>query len=284
MHLWNAFREGLRELGYVEGHNITLGIRSPEQGPEQLPALAADLVRLKVDVIVATATPGIGAAQRATRTIPIVMAAAIDAVGTGFVASLARPGGNITGLEFLSADLAGKRLQLLRETIPGLSRVAVLWNPSAPEAAPQWKITQAAAQTLGIQLQSLEVRRSDEFASALQAATRKRAGALIMLDDTLLYTHGTKIVDLAAKGRLPVMYGFREHVEAGGLMVYGASLRDLYRRAATYVDKILKGAKPAELPVEQPTKFELVINLKTAKTLGLTIPQSLLQRADEVIQ
>jgi len=283
-HLWDTFRQGLRALGYVEGQNIAVVIRSPEQGPQQLPDLAADLVRLKVDVIVATGTPGIGAAQRATRTIPIVMAASIDPVGTGFVASLARPGGNITGLDLLSGDLAGKRLQLLRETVPGLSRVAVLWNPSAPEAVAQWKITQAAAQTLGMQLQSLEVRRSDEFESAFQAAIRKRAGALILLDDTLLYTHGTKIIDLAAKSRLPVMYGFREHVEAGGLMVYGASLRDLYRRAAIYVDKILKGAKPADLPVEQPTKFDLAINLKTAKALGLTIPQSLLQRADEVIQ
>jgi putative ABC transport system substrate-binding protein len=284
MQLWDAFRQGLRELGYVEGQNVALVIRSPEQGGKPLSDLAADLVRLKVDVIVAAATPGIGAAQRATRTIPIVMAASIDPVGTGFVASLARPGGNITGLDLLSADIAGKRLQLLRETIPGLSRVAILWNPSSSEAAPQWKLTQAAAQTLGMQLQSLEVRRPDEFGSAFQAATKKRAGALIMLDDPLLYTHGTTIVDLAAKSRLPVMYGFREHVRMGGFIVYGASLLDLYRRAATYVDKILKGAKPADLPVEQPTKFELVINLKTAKALGLTIPPSLLARADEVIQ
>ena len=284
MTLWEAFRQGLRELGYVEGHNIALVIRSPERGPEQLPDLAADLVRLKVDVIVTAATPAIQAAQRATRTIPIVMAVSADPVETGLVSSLARPGGNTTGLSLLSPELSGKRLELLKAVVPRVSRIAVLFNPTNPASAIQMREAEVAARALGAQLQRLDVRGPDDFAKAFQAATRGQAGALLVLDDPLPFSYRTQIVALASKSRLPAMYGLTGFAEAGGLMSYGANNVDMFRRAAVYVDKILKGAKPADLPVEQPTRFELVVNLKTAKTLGLAIPQSVLIRADQVIQ
>jgi len=224
------------------------------------------------------------AAKRATATIPIVMFASGDPVTSGVVTSLARPGGNITGTSLMAPELGGKRLQLIKELLPGVSRVAVLWNAANPYPALVFRETEGAARTLGIQLQSLEVRGPGELDRALEAATRQRAGALITVEDPLTVGHRTQIVDFAAKNRLPAMHGVREFVEAGGLMSYGAHLPDLQRRTVAYVDKILKGAKPADLPIEQPNKFELVINLKAAKALGLTIPQSLLQRADELIQ
>ena len=283
-HLYGAFRQRLRELGYVDGQNIAFEVRSAEGRAERLPDLAADLVRLKVDVIVAGGTPAPLAAKRATTAIPIVMASAGDPVGSGLVASLARPGGNVTGLSLLVPELGGKRLQLLKEVVPGVSRVAVLWNAANPYPVLVWRQTEAAARALGVHLQSLDVRGPDDLEGAFAAATRGRAGALITVEDPLTFGQRKRIVDFAARARLPAMYGFREFVDAGGLMSYAASLADLSRRAATYVDKILKGAKPADLPVEQPTKFELVINLKTAKALGLTIPPSVLIRADQVIQ
>jgi putative ABC transport system substrate-binding protein len=283
-HLFEAFRQGLRDLGYTEGQNIAIELRSAEGQFEKLPELAAELVRLPVDVIVTATTPASLAAKQATTTIPIVMAVVVDAVGSGLVASLSRPGGNITGLDLLSADIAGKRLEILKESVPRASRVAALRDPRNPASARQWAETQIAARTLGIQLQSLEVRATGELESAFRAATTERADALIALDDAFLFTHQALIADLAAKHRVPVISGFREFVEAGGLMAYGTHLPALYRRAATYVDRILKGARTADLPVEQPTQFELLINLKAAKALGLTFPQTILIRADQVIQ
>jgi putative tryptophan/tyrosine transport system substrate-binding protein len=284
VHLWEAFRQGLRELGYVEGQNIILVFPSGEVKPERLHDLAAELVSLKVDVIVAAAVVAVQAAKEVTKTIPIVTPIISDPVETRLVASLARPGGNITGLSYMSSDLSGKRLELLREVVPRMSRVAVLSNPAAPGVPVQMRETKQAAQALGIQLQRLEVRSPDDFERVFQAATKERAGALIALDDPFVFTHRTRIVKLAAKSRLPEIYGFREFVEAGGLMSYAANLSDMYRRAATYVDKILKGAKPADLPVQQPTKFEFVINLKTAKQISLTIPPNVLARADKVLK
>ena len=283
-HLYEALRQGLRDLGYVEGQNIAFEFRSAEDRAERLPDLAAELVRLRVDVIVAVGTPGPVAARQATKTIPIVMPAAGDPVATGLVASLARPGGNVTGLSILAPELGGKRLQLLKEAVPKVSRVAILWNAANPYPALVLRETEAAARTLGVQLQSLEVRGPDDFGRAFEAATKGRAGALITVEDPLTTSHRIPIADFAAKRRLPTMHGVREFVDAGGLMSYGTNLADLYRRAATYVDKILKGAKPADLPVEQPTKFELVLNMKTAKALALTFPPSILIRADQVIQ
>jgi putative tryptophan/tyrosine transport system substrate-binding protein len=284
VHLWDAFRQGLSELGYVEGQNFTLVFPSGEVKPERLAHLAAELVSLKVDVIVAAATVAVQAAKEATKTIPIVTPITTDPVETGLVASLARPGGNITGLSYMSSDLSGKRLDLLKEVVPKVSRIAVLSSPSSANAPPQMRETEAAARSLGLQLQLLEVRDVDDFERVFQAAIKDRAGALITLDDAFVFTHRTRIVKLAAKSRLPSIYGFREFVDAGGLMSYAANLADMYRRAATYVDKILKGAKPADLPVEQPTKFELIINLKAAKQIDLTIPQRVLARADRVIK
>ena len=279
-----AFRQGLRDLGYVEGQNIAIEYRYAEGKFDRLPDLAAELVRLKVDVIVASSTPGTLAAKNATSTIPIVMTASADPVPTGLISSLARPGGNITGLSLLSGELCGKRLDLLKEVVPKLSRVAVLLDPANPASLLQLRETEAAAKVLGVQLQPLEVRGPNpDFEKAFQATTRGRAGALITPDDAVILFYRTRIVDFAAKNRLPAMYGFRELVDAGGLMSYTANRSHLFQRAATYVDKILKGAKPGDLPVEQPTKFELVINLKTAKALGLTIPPSVLRLADEVI-
>jgi len=284
VHLWEAFRQGLRELGYVEGKNITLVFPSGEVKPEQLPHLAAELVSLKVDVIVAAATVTVQAAKEATKTIPIVTPITTDPVETRLVGSLARPGGNITGLSYMSSDLSGKRLDILKEVVPKVSRIALLSSPSSATAPPQMRETEAAARSLGLQLQPLEVRDVDDFERVFHAAIKDRAGALITLDDAFVFTHRTRIVKLAAKSRLPAMYGFREFVDAGGLMSYAANLSDMYRRAATYVDKILKGAKPADLPIEQPKKFELLINLKAAKEIGLTIPVRVLERATQVIK
>jgi putative ABC transport system substrate-binding protein len=283
-HPLEAFQHGLRELGHVEGQSIVIEYRAAEGKPERLADLAAELVRLKVDVIFAVSPPSIRAAKNATRTIPIVFAGAADPVASGFVASLARPGGNLTGLSLLGPELSGKRLELLKEVAPGITRVAVLLNPANLAVAPMLKETEIAARTLGLQLQSLEVRRPDELDRAFSAMTRERAGAFVVLPDATLHGQKRRIADLAAKNRLPAIYDAKDYVETGGLMAYGASFPDLWRRAAVFVDKILKGAKPADLPVEQPTRFELVINGKTAKALGLTIPQSILIRVDHVIQ
>ncbi len=283
--LWGAFIQGLRELGYVEGQNITIEHRSSEGKYERLPSLAADLVRLQVDVIIVPAPQNARAAKEATQTIPIVMASSGDPVADGLVTSLARPGGNITGLTgAVGPEIGGKRLELLKEAVPKLSRVAVLSNPANPSSAPILEATKTAARSLRVQLQMLEARGPDELGRAFAAMTRERPDALFVLGDGMFLLHRTRIVGFAAKQRLPTTFGGREDVDAGGLMSYAASGRDNFRRAATYVDKILKGAKPGDLPIERPTKFELVINLKTAKALGLTIPQSLLLRADEVIQ
>jgi putative ABC transport system substrate-binding protein len=281
--IWDGFLEGLRQLGYVEGQNIVIERRFSEGRYERLPALAAELVRLKVDVIVAAATT-VDEAKRTTSTIPIVMTNHGDPVGSRVVASLARPGGNVTGLSALSPALVGKQLQLLKEAVPRVSRVAVLSNPTHPSHPTSLREAEVAARSLKVRLQILEARAPTEFAGAFSAATKESAGALLVLGDPMFFGERTRIVDLAAKSRLPSMGIQREYAEAGGLLAYGIDQRDSFRRAATYVDKILKGAKPADLPVEQPTKFELVINLKTAKALGLTLPQSVLGRADEVIQ
>jgi putative ABC transport system substrate-binding protein len=281
----DAFLQELRELGYVEGQSIVIEYRWAEGKVERLPELAAELVRLKVDVLVASGgVPVAQAAQQATKAIPIIMTGPADPVSAGLVASLPRPGGNITGLAIISHELVGKELELLRELVPKVSRVAVLWNPANPGNTLQLRAAEASARALGVRLQPLEARGPGEIDRALAAMTRERAGALLVLLDSMLLAQRERIADLAAKNRLPAVYGLRLHVDAGGLMAYAANQLDVSRRVASYVDRILKGAKPADLPVEQPTKFELVINLKAAKALGLTIPQSLLLRADEVIQ
>jgi putative ABC transport system substrate-binding protein len=282
--LAEAFRQGLRELGYVEGQNITIEYRFPEWKYERLPGLAADLVRLKVDVIVAASPPATEAAKQATSTIPIVFTVSGDPVAEGFVASLARPGGNITGLSTIGPDLVGKQLEMLKGVAPKVSRVAVLQNPKQPSHARAVRQAEGAARALGMQLQVLEAHTPSEIESAFAAMSSQRAGGVLVLRDAVFRAQRAQIVALAAKSRLPAVFGLREEAEAGGLIAYGASVPEMFRRAATYVDRILKGAKPAELPVEQPTKFELVINLKTAKALGLTIPPSLLAQADQVIQ
>ena len=283
----DAFRQGLRERGYVEGQNIIVEYRPADGRAERLPALAAELVRLKVDLIVAGATPSARAARQASSTIPIVASNMADPVQDGLVASLARPGGNVTGSTFLGPELVPKRLALLKEVLPGASRIAVLWHPGAfgeRTMNDMVKETEAAARTLGVQLQFAEVRHPDEFDRAFSAMAGAHASALIVFPSAMLFNERTRIVALAAQRRLPAMYQSRGFVELGGLIAYGTSITDGYRHAATYVDKILKGAKPGDLPVEQPTKYELVINLKTARALGLTIPPSLLQRADQVIE
>jgi len=280
----DAFRQGLRELGCIEGQNIAIEVRFASGRVERLPELAAELVRLKLDVIVTPGTPASVAAKQATSTIPIVFAGVADAVGAGLVANFARPGGNITGLTGISAELGGKRLELLKEVAPKASRVAVLYNPADRSNVLVLKELQESAPALRLTLQPLAVRGPGEFEGAFVAMSRKRAHALFGAAGILTTEHRKAIVDLAAKRRIPAMWGERQFVEAGGLMSYAVNFSDQVRRAATYVDKILKGAKPGDLPVEQPTKFELVINLKTAKALGFTIPQSLLLRADEVIQ
>jgi ABC-type uncharacterized transport system substrate-binding protein len=280
-----AFRQGLRALGYVEGQNMVLESRYAAGRAEQLPALAAELVQRQVDVLVAGGSAAIHAAQQATHTIPIVMAVAYDPIGKGFVASLAQPGGNITGLSWLGAELLGKRLELLKETVLQSTRIAVLANPANPAYQDNMDNLTVAARALGLHLHVVEVRRAEELDTAFAAMTSAGDDALIVLEDSLvLSTLGGRIAERAATARLPAMYGWRRHVDAGGLMSYGPSMQDMQHRAAVYVDKILKGAKPADLPVEQPTKFALVLNLKTAKALGLTIPPTILFQADEVIR
>jgi putative ABC transport system substrate-binding protein len=274
----------MRELGYVEGQNILAEGRWYGERTDRLPALAAELVRLNVDVIVAGAPPAPEAAQRATSTIPIVMANHSDPVGSGLAVTLAKPGKNVTGLSTLAPELVGKRPQLLKEAVPGISRVAMLWNPTVTTQALELREAGVAARSLKVQLQVLEARAPSDFAGAFSAMTKVRASGVIILTSSMFYAERTRIAELAAQSRVPAIYSVREFAEAGGLMAYGINIRESFRRAASYVDKILKGAKPADLPVEQPTKFELVINLKTAKALGLTLPPSLLQHADEVIQ
>jgi len=279
-----AFRQGLRALGYVERQNYAIEYRSADGRAERFPGLAAELVRLKVDLLVTRGTPAALAAKKATRTIPIVMATSGDPVGTGVVSSLARPGGNVTGMSTNTAELVGKRLGLLKEAIPGIARIALVQNMSNPTLVTQRKQIEVAARSLGIQPQYLDVRRPEDLGRAFDTAIKQRVDAVHVSLDTLTQNSLGRIVDLSAKHRLPAIYYSRDFVDAGGLMAYGVSYPESYRRAATYVDKIFKGAKPADLPVEQPTKFEFIINLKTARALGLTIPQSLLQRADEIIQ
>jgi putative ABC transport system substrate-binding protein len=289
-----ALWQGLRELRYVDGQNIALERRYSEGRSERLPDLAIQLVRLKVDVIVVDACGApLNAVSRATSTIPIVVAACNDdLVATGLISSLARPGGNITGLSELTPELGAKRLQLLKEAAPKVRRVAVLWNPAYSERfspafrfwSSDWVEVREAARALGMTLQSMEIRGADDIATTFSAMARERAEALITFSDPLIVLHGRRIAELAARSRLPAVYASREVVDAGGLMAYGPSTSDLFRRAAAYVSTILKGAKPSDLPMEQPTKFELVINLTTSKALGLTIPQSLLVRADQVIR
>jgi len=282
--LHEVFRRGLREHGWVEGQNIAVERRFAEGKTERFPELAAELVRLQVDVIVTGGSQTARAAKEATRTIPIVMAVSGDPVGSGLVASLARPGGNITGLSIQATEVGGKRLELLKEAVPQASRIAVLWNAAEPGKELEWQDTQRAAQALGVTLHSVEVRGPEDFDRAFAAIARERPDALLTFSDPLTLQHQRRIVDFATQNRLPLMSEGKEFAEAGGLMTYGASLPALFRRAAYYVDRILKGAKPADLPVEQPMKFELVINLKTAQALGLTLPSILLFQADEVIR
>jgi putative tryptophan/tyrosine transport system substrate-binding protein len=282
---WNeAFRQGLREFGYVEGKTIVLEWRFAEGKPDRLPTLAAELVRLKVDVIVSGGSTATGPAKEATSTIPIMKSQDNDPVGNGFVASLARPGGNITGLATLRSELSGKRLELLKEIVPKLSRVAILGSSTNPGNAELLKETELAAGAFGVKLQYLDVRGAIDLETAFREAGTGRADAILVLAGPVFSIRRTEVIQLAIKSRLPAIYDRRDFSEAGGLMTYGVSVADLDRRAATYVDKILKGAKPADLPVEQPTKFEFIINLKTAKQIGLTIPPNVLARADRVIR
>ena len=279
-----ALRQGLRELGYVEGKNIIIEYRFADGRLDQVPQNAAELVRLRVDVIVTAGPTDTRAAKEATATIPIVMAFDSDPVGNGFVASLARPGGNITGLSTLAPEISGKQLELLKEIVPRLSLVAVLGTSTEPGNAQALREVEVAAGAFGVHLQHLDVRDSKDIETAFRAASKGRADAILMLNSPVLNPHRTQVVNLAVKSRLPVIYGQPEFVEAGGLMTYSVSFTDLFRRAATYVDKILKGTKPADLPVEQPKKFEFIINLKAAKQIGLTIPPNVLARADRVIK
>jgi len=283
-HFVEAFRQGLRELGYVEGQNVTIEFRSAEGSLDRLPDLAAELVQIPVDVMQTATSPTIRAAQQATRSIPIVMGNSQDPVSEGFVASLARPGGNITGLTLFSPDLASKRLQLLKDIVPKLSRVAVLWNVGDAALALSLRETIAAAHGLQLEFRSLGVRDPSEFETAFRTAAEEKVGAIFVLEDLLTFRYRSTLARLAADSRLPAMYGLREFAEAGGFIAYGPNLAQIYRRAATYVDKILKGAKPADLPVEQPTRFELLISLKAAKALGISVPPTLLALADEVIE
>jgi len=283
-HLRAAFLEGLRDLGYVEGRNFVVESRYTEGRLERLPTAAAELTALKLDVIVTTNTPNTLAAKRATRRTPIVFAAASDPVASGIVSSLSRPGGNVTGLSFVSPGLVGKHLELLKQAVPGVSRVAVLWQPGERPDKDMLEAAELAARALGVGLHFVNAQGPDEFDRSFSEATRAGASALALLTTAMFFVERRRLVELAAQNRLPTVYPWRDAVDAGGLMSYAPHLPDLFRRAATYVDKILKGARPADLPVEQPTKFELVINLKTAKTLGITIPQLLLLRADQVIE
>jgi putative ABC transport system substrate-binding protein len=279
-----AFRKGLRELGWVEGKTFTIESRFAGSKPGRLPELAAELVQQRLDLILAGSTAGALAAKKATTTIPIVVVTTGDPVAGGLVTSLARPGGNLTGVTALGQALNPKRLELIKEAVPGVTRVAVLANPASPYTPPFLKEKEAAARSLGLQLPVLEARDPSEFEKAFAALATERAGALMVQTDATFITHRGRIVELAARNRVPAVYGTREFVDAGGLMFYGASLSDMYRDAASYADRILKGAKPADLPVEQPTKLELVINLKAAKALGLSIPPSVLGRADHLLE
>ena len=279
-----AFRQGLRDAGYAEGRDVVIEWRSANGDYDRIPELAADLVQRKVDVIVVESTVAARAITRATSTIPIVMALVADPVGSGLVTSLAHPGGNVTGLSLMVTELSPKRLQLLKETIPRLARVAVLWNPDTPYHPKAIEDLKAAAPSLSIELMFVSARTPEEFGPAFSAVSRAHAQALYVIDDPVFGTHRTTLLKLASKVRLPAISVQREWADKGGLMSYGANFGDLFRRSAGYVDRILKGAKPSDLPIEQPTKFELFVNLKTAKTLGITIPQSILVRADEVIR
>ncbi|HTI57343.1 MAG TPA: ABC transporter substrate-binding protein [Verrucomicrobiae bacterium] len=281
---WEPFRQGLRALGYVEGQDVILEYRRTEGRHERLPEMAAEIVRQKVDVIVAYGTPGTQAARRATSTVPIVMVGTGDPLKTGLVRSLAHPGGNVTGNTIMAIQITTKRLQLLMEAVPRLSRVALLWNPSNAANSVQFEEMRSATRALGVTMLSLEARSPEELEKALVAMAPARPHGLMVTADAMLTLHIGRIVDAARANGLPTMYQLKENVDAGALMSYGPSLPELFRHAAIYVDRILKGARPADLPVEQPSKFELAINLKTAKALGLTIPPSLLQRADQVVE
>ena len=279
-----AFRQGLRDLGYAEGRTIAIEYRWAEGKPERMRELAEELVRLKVDVIMTPSSVYTGAAKRATSTIPIIFMSHADPIGSGHVANLARPGGNITGLSIMMTETNVKGLELFKEAVPGLSRVAVVWDPATPSHGPGLKAVEAAGPALGLRIQPVAVRSAREFDGAFSAIVRERAGGVLVLSTPLFIAGAKPLAELALTHKLPSLFGPRHHVEAGGLMSYSPDRADLWRRGAIYVDKILKGAKPAALPVQQPTKFELVVNLKTAKALGLTIPQSFLLRADHVIQ
>ncbi len=280
-----AFRDGLRDLGYVEGRNVTIEYRWGEGERERLPELAADLVRSRVDVILALGPASARAAKSATTTIPVVFVGSGDPIAEGLVTSLARPGGNVTGVANIAGlDIVGKRLELLKEVVPGVTRMAMLWNPSNPSHAPALKEVPGIAQSLRVELRAIAARGPEDFDGAFATMRKSRVGGLLVLADGIFVLHAARLISLSAEGRLPTVYGNRSLVEAGGLMSYQGSFVALYRRAAILVDKILKGARPTDIPVEQPTQLELVINLKTVKALGLTIPPSLLLRADEVIQ
>jgi putative ABC transport system substrate-binding protein len=274
----------MRGLGYVEGRNVVIEYRWAEGSHEKLGAFAAELVRLKPALLMTSGTPASRALKEATKQIPVVLLGVADPVGVGLVASLARPGGNITGLSLSGVDIAGKRAELLREIVPGLARVGIVWNPANAGAALAAREVGVAARALGLQSELLEVRRPDDFKTAFDVAAKGRVGGMIVLEDPLTVTHRRKITGLASERHLPAIFGLKEFVEVGGLMSYAPSYVDVYRRAAVFVDKILRGARPADLPVEQPTRFELVINRKTARALGLTVPSSLLLRADQIIE
>jgi putative ABC transport system substrate-binding protein len=279
-----AFRNSLRDLGYIEGQNLFIDYRSADGRAERFPEMATELLYSNVDLIVTRGTPASLAVKNAAPTIPVVMAAVAEPLESGLVAGLARPGGNVTGLSSFAAVLDAKRVELLREAVPGIARIAAFMNMGNPVQLGEWKEIETAAQSMGIQPQLIDVRKVEDIGPAFDAATREHADALVVGIDAIMQANSKHITDLAAKRRLPAIYASREFVETGGLLAYGVSYPDLYRRAAIYVDKILKGAKPADLPVEQPTKFELVINLKTAKLLGLTVPPTLLAQADDVIE
>jgi putative ABC transport system substrate-binding protein len=281
---FEAFREAMRELGYAEGRNLSIEPRWAEDQYDRYAALAADLVRLKVDVIVTLGGAATKAARQATQSIPIVMSIATDPLGGGLVSSLAHPGGNVTGTSMMAPDLVAKQLELLREVVPKVSRVAVLWNPANPGSAAQLREAEGVAKAMGLRLQALEARDQRDITHAFVAMARERAGALVVLADAIFINQRRRIADLAVKSRLPAVYGMGDYADVGGLIIYSANLPAIHRRAATFVDKILKGANPADLPVEQPNAFELVANLKTAKALGLTIPSSVLLRADQVME
>lgn len=283
-HALEAFSQGLRDLGWVEGRNLVIERRWAEGQFDRLPALTEELVRLKVDVIVAPTSIYAGAAKRVTSTVPIVFASHADPIGSGHVASLARPGGNLTGLTIVMSETSAKSLEVLREVLPGLARAGVVWDPATPSHVPALKAVEAMAQALKVSLVTQPVRTPAEFEGALATMARERCGGVVVLSTPLYMAHAPRLADLAIQRKLPTMFGPGEHAEAGGLMSYGPDRADLYRRAATYVDKILRGARPADLPVQQATKFELTINLRTARTLGLTIPPAVLLRASHVIE